>query len=106
MSEDLVWTYPILHSLVSPKSPRDLAEEFQVPTSTIKRVLYALRKLSLVKKEGDVYVLTERGKELLNSFVPLNDDKRRMIVKGEDGCFLIIFKRKKGLKSVRVPCKP
>ncbi len=66
--------------------------------------MYYSIKFGLVKKVGDTIEITEKGEELLKQYVPLNNDLKRLKVKGPDGCFLIVVRRKRGVRTFRVPC--
>ena len=100
--KDLLWLYPVL--LRVPTTPSELAQSLGVPSSKAKSFLHYAKKFGLVEKEGESFVLTKKGKAMLDAYELVKVDGRKVYVKGEDGCFLIIVKRKRGIKTVRVPC--
>ncbi len=102
----LLWLYPLLYSIYSGASKQsDVASVLNVPSNTVKTMVYHARKFGLVKKEGNELKLTEEGIRMLKSYEVLDDSNlKRLLLKGEDGCFLIVVRRKRGVKTLRVPC--
>ncbi len=95
--DNYLWLYPFLYSL---KHDLDL----NISSSLRKSLLYYSMKFGLVRKVGNKIEVTEKGEELLRQYVPLNDSLKRLKVKGPDGCFLVVVRRKRGVKVFRVPC--
>lgn len=92
-----MWLYPLIYSLKYNLS-------LDLPSSTRKTLVHYATKFGLIKRTKEGLLLTEKAEEMLKEYVPLNENIKRLKVKGQDGCFLIIVRRKKGVKVVRVPC--
>ena len=103
--KSLLWLYPLVRLVASGASTiQDVSSALRVPSKTAKSLLYYATKFKLIEKDENGYMITTKGLELVNSFELLKEEGKRLVVKGEDGCFLIMVKRKKGVKVVRVPC--
>jgi len=101
----LLWLYPLVRLVASGASTvQDVSSALRVPSKTAKSLLHYATKFKLIEKDEKGYKVTDNGSKLLDSFELLKEEGRRLAVKGEDGCFLIIVRRKKGVKVVRVPC--
>ena len=98
MFEDSLWLYPFLYALKDNVT-------LNISSALRKTMIYYSKKLGFVKVTEDGHLrLTEKGERFLESYMPLNKDLKRLKVKGTDGCFLIVVRRKKGVKVFRVPC--
>ncbi len=93
-----LWLYPFLYALKNNVT-------LNISSTLRKTMVHYSKKLGFIKVTEDGYLkLTEKGERFLGSYVPLNKDLKRLKVKGADGCFLIVVRRKKGVKVFRVPC--
>ncbi|WP_187145949.1 winged helix-turn-helix domain-containing protein [Ignicoccus hospitalis] len=86
-----------------PSSAGELSTCLGLPSSRTKTLIYYARKAGYIKKKENTYELTEKGKELVESFEVVERKGKRLKVKGKDGCFLV-FVRKRNVKVLRVPC--
>jgi len=100
----LEWLLPILTLLKRGKRRAgELAEELKVPSTTVKKALYAAKRLGLIDKVEGSYVLTSKGDRYSSQWKLLKVRGRKYLMKGPDGCFLVVA-RKKGFRALRVPC--
>lgn len=100
------WLLPVLlASKVCQGNRECIAKKLEIPSSTLKKLLFAGKRYGLISiDEKRNVVLTESGNEFAASFSIIRWIGRRLIVKGRDGCFQIMIRKRKGVKVIRVPC--
>lgn len=100
---NIEWIIPFIY-LIREKGDENLSDELNLPKSTLRKYLYFAVKFGLLERSsGKAYRLTEKGLDALSKYLIKRLSRRRFVLKGVDGCFLIII-RKRYSKAIRIPC--
>ncbi len=100
--ENVEWLIPFLY-LIDKIGIESLAEELGLSKSSLRKYIYFASKLGLIdRREGGK--LTREALGLLEKYRVKRISRRRFHLKGPDGCFLVIIK-KRYAKAIRIPCE-